>query len=682
MTPIIPHRRLWAALVLSLTLSGAPAVAPAVAQSPPADGEPSVQTTVLPGTGRPPATPVAPLTPARRGDVTVNLQAVDVASAARLVLTDILGLSYTLSPQAKGFVTLRTVTPVRKADLLVMFEDALRSANLGLNRRTSGVYAIEPLSDSRSQAEVITEDQAGYGNETLTLQFVNADQMKRLFDPVIPGAITSADSASNSLVVSGTSRQRKAVRDLVAQFDVNWLRGMSFALYVPQRTDARLIAPELEKLINSPEAPTAGLVRLIAMERLNGILAISAQPQYLEDVRRWVEVLDRAGESAERRLFVYRVQNGRSSDLSATLIRAFGGAAPVGAATGLSASGSTAGQANPEGGALPPAAQSMSSQSMSSQSAGRSGSAQLSLGGESGPVTITSDDQNNAVIVFSAPREFSVIEEALRKLDVPPVQVLIEAAITEVSLNDNLRYGVQWQLGSGGDRVSLTEGKTASATRVFPGFSYLFTNGADIKATLNALNEVTDINVVSAPKLMVLNNQTAVLQVGDEVPVVTASAVSTQTPDAPIVNSVEYRETGVILKVTPRVNGSGSVLLDISQEVSDVAETGTSTINSPTIQQRKIATTVVAQDGQTIALGGLIRDVKTRGKDGVPLLSQIPVVGALFGNHTNSVRRTELLVLLTLRVVRSPVDAEAITAELQAKIQSAAPPVWPRRPSQ
>jgi general secretion pathway protein D len=287
MTPFILHRRLWLTAALSMTL----AVAPAVAQAPPVEQEPSVQTTVLPGTGRPSATPVAPLTPARRGDVTVNLQAVDVASAAKLVLTDILGVPYTLSPQAKGFVTLRTATPVRRADLLVMFEDSLRSANLGLNRLSNGVYAIEPLSDARSQAEVITEDQAGYGNETLTLQFVNADQMKRLFDPVIPGAITSADAASNSLIVSGTSRQRKAVRDLVAQFDVNWLRGMSFALYVPQRTDARLIAPELEKLINGPEAPTAGLVRLISMERLNGILAISAQPQYLEDVRRWVEVL-------------------------------------------------------------------------------------------------------------------------------------------------------------------------------------------------------------------------------------------------------------------------------------------------------------------------------------------------------------------------------------------------------
>jgi general secretion pathway protein D len=657
-------------LSLLTVLIAALASAPAMAQDP-ARPDSAVSTTVVPGAqpaGRPPA---APVTTDRRGDVSLNLQGVDVATAARLVMTDLLGLTYTLSPQAKGSVTLKTAAPVRRTDVLVLFEDALRSANLGLNRRATGVYAIEPLSDSRSQAEVITEDQAGFGNEAIVLKFVNADQMKRLFDPIIPGAITQADAASNSLIVSGTSRQRRAVRDLVQQFDVNWLRGMSFALYVPQRTDARLIAPELERLINSPEAPTAGLVRLIAMERLNGILAISAQPQYLEDVRRWVEVLDREGASTERRLFVYRVQNGRSSDLSATLIRAFGGAPGQSAAPGPAL-----GQDPLQSPALgAPAAPAGNTQAIAGAAPASAGGGQLNLGGLSGPVTITSDDQNNAVIVFGAPREYSIIEEALRRLDIAPVQVLIEAAITEVSLNDNLRYGVQWRLGSGGDRASLTEGSSSDPGRIFPGFSYLFTNGTDIKATLNALAEVTNINVVSAPKLMVLNNQTAVLQVGDEVPIVTASAVSTQTTDAPIVNSVEYRETGVILKVTPRVNGSGSVLLDISQEVSDVSETGSSTINSPTIQQRKIATTIVAQDGQTIALGGLIRNVTTKGKDGLPVLSQIPVLGALFGNHDNDVKRTELLVLLTLRVVRTPVDAEAITAELKAKIGAAEPPL-------
>ena len=439
------------------------------------------------------------------------------------------------------------------------------------------------------------------------------------------------------------------------------------------------------------------------MERLNGILAISAQPQYLDDVRRWVEVLDREGESAQRRIFVYRVQNGRSSDLAGTLIRAFGGggapqtAVDASGPGGLSTTGSTPTGARPSGSAATQAgdilpgfvdrSSSGSSQSggqfggsapattaQSSMSGALSGTAQLDLGGPAGSPTITSDDVNNAVVVFGTPREYAVVEDALRMLDILPVQVLIEAAITEVALNDNLKYGVQFKLGSGSEQASLSQGSSAKPTRAFPGFSYFYTNGTDITATLNALSELTNINVVSAPKLMVLNNQTAALQVGDQVPIVTASAVSTQQVGAPIVNSVEYRDTGVILKVTPRVNGSGSVLLDISQEVSDVAETGSSKIDSPTIQQRKIATSIVVQDGQTIALGGLIRDTRTNLKTGLPIVSRIPVIGALFGDHETKVRRTELLVLLTPRVVRSAVDAEAITAELRAKIRSIQPP--------
>ncbi|MGZ8370532.1 MAG: type II secretion system secretin GspD [Caulobacteraceae bacterium] len=629
---------------------------------------PEVRATVLPGTMQRPAAVSPPVVTGKRGDISLNMQGVDVNAAAKVVLGDLLGLQYVVTPSVRATVTVRTGAPVRRTEVLALFEDALKTAGLGLVRRAGGVYAIEPLGEARGQAEIISGDQAGYGNETITLQFVNASQLKQLLDPIVPGAIAQADPGSNSLVVSGTSRQRKAVRDLVAQFDVNWLRGMSFALYVPQRTDSRLISPELDKLINSPGAPTAGMVRLISMERLNGILAISAQPQYLEDVRRWIEVLDREGEGAERRLFVYRVQNGRSSDLAATLVRAFGGS--MGAAQGPGGTATTQAATPPVGG-VAPSTPDPSQPQLGAATPAATATAQLGLGGPAGGTVITSDDVNNAVVVFGTPREYAVVEDALRKLDVVPVQVLFEAAITEVSLNDNLRYGVQWQLGSGAspNQGSLTEGVSKIPTRIFPGFSYFYSNGSDIRATLNALSELTDIRVVSAPKLMVLNNQTAALQVGDQVPIVTASAVSTQTPDAPIVNSVEYRDTGVILKVTPRVNGSGSVLLDISQEVSDVAETGSSKIDSPTIQQRKIATSIVAQDGQTIALGGLIRDTRTEIKDGLPILSKIPVIGGLFGSHDNRTKRTELLVLLTPRVVRTPIDAEAVTAELRAKIQ-------------
>ena len=290
------------------------------------------------------------------------------------------------------------------------------------------------------------------------------------------------------------------------------------------------------------------------------------------------------------------------------------------------------------------------------------------------PVRITSDEVNNAVIVFGTPRDYAVVEEALRKLDVAPYQVMIEAAISEVTLNDDLRFGVQWNFQTGSSNFSYSEGTSAAPTRIFPGFSYFLSN-SDINATLNALEARTNVKVVSAPKLLVLNNQTAALQVGDQVPITTASAMSTENATAPIVNSVEYRDTGVILKVTPRVNEGGLVLLDIAQEVSDVntRATSTSPVKSPVISTRRVSTSIAVQDNQVIALGGLFRDSRSFGKNGLPILSRIPVLGALFGTHENAQGRTELIVLLKPHVLRTADDARAVTEELRSKLRTLEP---------
>ena len=289
---------------------------------------------------------------------------------------------------------------------------------------------------------------------------------------------------------------------------------------------------------------------------------------------------------------------------------------------------------------------------------------------------ITADETNNAVVVFASGHDYSIVEDALRKLDVPPLQVMIEAAITEVGLNDQMQYGVQWNFGSGDNKVALSEGTSANPVRNFPGFSYFYAHSNDIRATLNALEQRTTVKVVSAPKLMVLNNQTAALQVGDQVPVLSAqvSQLSNSGGQPITSNSVEYKDTGVILKITPRVNVSGTVLLDVSQEVSDVSPTKTGVSNSPTISTRRIATTVSVQDGQVIALGGLFRNSKSYGKNGIPYLSRIPVVGSLlFGNTDNSEKRTELIILIKPHVLRTPDDLTAITEEMRAKINTLEP---------
>ena len=287
-------------------------------------------------------------------------------------------------------------------------------------------------------------------------------------------------------------------------------------------------------------------------------------------------------------------------------------------------------------------------------------------------ISISADETNNAILVYGTPRDYAVVEEALRKLDILPFQVMIEAAITEVSLTDNLKYGVQWNFQSGNSTATLSEGATSALTQNFPGFSYFY-SGNDISATLNALEKRTNIKVISAPKLLVLNNQTAALQVGDQVPISTQSATNLNSNNGSVINSVEYKDTGVILKVTPRVNASGLVLLDIAQEVSDVATNQTSGIDSPTISTRRISTSIAVQDGQVIALGGLFRNSKTLGKNGLPVVSRIPVLGALFGSHNNVESRTELLIILKPHVLRTLDDGRAVTEELRAKLRTLEP---------
>lgn len=627
--------------------------------------EPQVRSTIVAGESPLPSAPSA--VQGRRqtgGTISLNLPAADVRAVAASV-QQVTGVPIEVDTGVAGQVTLVTPGTVARADVIGLFEAALRVANLALVPTGQGFLV---RTTAAAQAPV-APGTIGYGTEVVTLQFINAEEVRKVLDGALPGVVTSVDAAGNRVTIAGTTGQRSSARDLLKQFDVNWLRNMSFALYVPERTDARLIVPELDKLINASDAPTKGLVRLIAMERLNGILAVTGQRQYLEDVRRWVEVLDRAGESAEKRIFVYRVQNGRARDLARTLNSAFGNGggdagesgnddpfAPAQQSARAPAPSPAGTRAPPASGEAPPAENSSS---------------------ERGTGKITADEVNNAVVVYGTPRDFGMVEEALRKLDVPPVQVMIEAAITEVSLTDTLRYGVQWNWLTGDSNFRVTDGAAAPTGPTQAGFSY-FLSGGSITAALNALEQRTNIKVVSAPKLVTLNNQTAALQVGDQVPISSGSAVSVENPDAPIVNSIEYRDTGVILKVTPRVNAGGLVLLDISQEVSDVntnasAAAGSRTPASPTISTRRISTSVAVQDGQVIALGGMFRDTKSLGKNGIPILSRIPILGGLFGSHNNTQNRTELIVLLKPHVIRTPDDGRAVTEELRAKLRTLEP---------
>lgn len=666
---------------------------PAAAQTVPDDpalSQRTVDATIVEGEQRPPVVAAPPPVLIRGGDIALNFPEADVRVVAEAVLGDLLGMNYTIDPGVSGPVTVVTARPISRASVIPFLEDSLAIGGFALVLE-GGKARIERIGQGAGGG-IAGPGTPGFGTELVELQFVNADQMRALIAPILPNVVSVSDPARNILLLRGTSGQRASARDLLAQFDVNWLRNMSFALIVPKRSDARVIVPELERLINAPDSPTRGLVRIIAMEKVNGILAISRQRQYLDDVNRWIEILDRQGQNNEPRLFVYKVQNSRSRDLARTLNRAFGRGsgtseeavaqqqaafADAGAPDGAAPRGASAQAAYGDGysyGAVtaPPAVASPAA----SAALGESGDQGGSSGSGPGGVQITSDDTNNAILVYGTPRQYAVIEDALRKLDVPPMQVMIEAAITEVSLTDDLRYGLQWNFIEGNENAVLTDSTTGPGlVRDVPGFSFLFGNSGSLTGVLNALEGKTKVNVVSAPKLMVINNQTASLQVGNQVPVLTQNSTATIDPNAPVINAIEYRDTGVILKITPRVNGSGLVLLDISQEVSDVlsARASASGIDSPTISTRKVSTTVAVQDGEVLALGGLIRNVQTRDKAGIPFLSQIPIIGGLFGRQVEATDKIELVILLKPRVIRTVDDARAITEELRQKIRSLEP---------
>lgn len=615
--------------------------------------------------------PRATSIPPRPGDIAFNFPSADVAVVAKSVLGDVLRKGYVIAPGVTAQISFVTPGKVARESVLGLFETALKNAGLALTPVASG-YLIQPVSVAQAR-EPVAPDAVGYGSEIMTLQFINAEELKKLLDSVLPGVVTATDNTRNAITIAGTTGQRQSARELTKQFDVNWLRNMSFALLIPQRTDSRLIVPELEKLINAADSPTRGLVRLIQMERLNGILAISAQRQYLEDVRRWIDILDREGENNEAKLFVYRVQNGRARDLAKTLNAAFGGG-NSNDSNGPTDPLAAQNELNTTQNAPRPVVATTTTSGSTGGTSSRDGATATSTGQPINNFTgrISTDEVNNAVIVFGTPRDFAVVEDAMRKLDVPPTQVLIEAAITEVALTGDLSYGVDWSFIQGNSTFVSGAGTPALPAANTTGFAY-FLRTSDISATLRALESRTNIRVISAPKLLVLNNQTAALQVGNQVPIQTQQQQAVGTGNGNIVNSIEYRDTGVILRVTPRVNASGMVLLDISQEVSSVTSSTTGGIQSPTIATRRIATTVAVQDGQVLGLGGLFSDSKTNGTSGLPLLSRIPILGALFGRATGAQERRELIILIKPQIVRTPDDGRAITEELRAKLRTLEP---------
>lgn len=624
--------------------------------------------------------------------IDVNFVNADVRSVLDAVLGGMLNLNYTVDPKVQGQVTIRTTRPLPRAQALAAIDAVLRSQGYAIISG-NGFYQVVPVAEAAAQAPFqrlsAAEQAAGFSTAIVPVKFVAVPDLDKIVRPLTrPGLIQLADGNRNIFIVSGTAHEIESFTQLIASFDVDWLSGLSFSMFILQAAEPSEIEAELRRALQIDAGPLQGMVEFIPLPRLNALLVAAKRPEFLTTIGTWVERLDHTPADGGRMVHYYDVQNGSAAELAAALNRLMGKggetspsnrsqsnnngrstAHSVGAGTAIIDSSPfgqisggirTAGLNSSNGGAL--------STSPSNPVATSSNEVGVS-DGEGIPelkgVKVVADERRNALLIYATAGQYTMLEQALHRLDAPREQVLIEATIAEVSLSKDLNFGVQWFL----DRGSSTAGYATTATigASYPNFNYTFLT-PNTRVVLSALSSVTNVQVLSAPRLMVLNNETARLQVGDEVPVVVQQATSTLTSDSAVVNSVQYQSTGVILEVTPHINHSGAVVLDVNQEVSSVATTTTSGIDSPTIQQRKISSIVNVQDGETVALGGLISDSSSKSGSGIPYLSEIPIVGKLFGSDTTDHGRTELLVFLRPVIIRTVVQAREMTEALKARM--------------
>jgi general secretion pathway protein D len=660
--------------------------------------------------GAPPAAAVV-RTPA--GEVTLNFVDADLREVVKAILGDTLGANYVMDPQVQGTVTLQTSQPVPGSSLVSVLESIL-AVNNAVLVQSDGIYKIVPSDQGirgsggvRSALPPATQA-PGAQVMAVPLKHVSATEVEKLLAPFAPpGGVLRVDPRRNLVMIGGSRSDVASMLDVIETFDVDWLAGMSFGLFPVRSTSAKTMVEELEKVFgDQTEGPLAGVVRFVPIERLNAVLAISPRSQYIDRAQTWISRLD-VGEGETARLYVYYCENSRAEDLAAVLGQVFGQQPAAGQVRpvaqvapgleGVTLQGRPGGPAEGGGPSLGTSRGPSPNLPQMGGAAAQGGGGPIPGGGEAvqigagtEAVKIIADKVKNALVIQAKPSDYRTVESALRKLDIVPMQVLIEATIFEVTLNDALRYGVEWFFRFGGSskvvlsdtgvaRVDPTSTSVLSGAvnTIFPGFSYVVSPTQDsVKAVINALDAVSDVNVISSPQVFVLDNQTATLIVGDQVPITTRSAVSVISPDAPTVNSIEYRDTGVILEVTPRVNAGGLVTMEISQEVSNVSAATANTQSqqdSPTINQRKVESTVSVQGGETVALGGLITDRRENAARGLPFLSRLPVIGWLFGTKADNAARTELLVLITPRVVGSTEQARQVTQELRSRLRTIAP---------
>jgi general secretion pathway protein D len=685
--------------------------------------------------------------PAAEGQITLNFESMPIQAAVQQILGGLLQENYTIAPSVTGNVTFSTARPITAEQAMPILEMLLAWTNNTLIRK-EGRYEVVPIKDAI--AGNLTPRIApprlaqGYEVRAFPLRYISATEMQKLLKPYAKAdAVVSADNARAMIVMAGTASELENYQRTIEVFDVDWLKGMSVGVYSLRNMDITKIMPELDKIFGTTgESPLAGMFRFVPMETTNSVVVITPQRSYLEQAEQWLYRLDMGVGENGTQLYVYDVKNAKATDLSDHLnaiftgrsggtggsnagnvapglrpvtIGALGGASGgVGGVGGMNSSNSRLGSSNygNQGRTGTTTGTTATGAAGSNVSTTGTGAAVPGAAGKTEiDIRITPIEENNQLLIMATPGEWDSILAAIKRLDIPQLQVQLEVKILEITLTGNLQFGLQWYLAGligtgsgsaqangnylppfGGNLQDRHRAELGGTGNVGPtnngGFFYSFLN-KNFEVAINALQTNGQARTLSAPSMVVMNNQEAQINVGTQIPVVqtyynglntvaptttttgtTGNALGTSAYGG-TTGSVQYLNTGVVLDVKPRVNPGGLVYLEVQQEVSnpEAAPAGT----NPPIDQRQLSTQVAVQSGRTVLLGGLIRDIGTVSDTGIPLLSSIPVIGRLFGNTTHTTTRTELIVLITPQVINNADDADRVTAEYQTRFKSLAP---------
>lgn len=707
-------------LLLSVFLLTAITAAPGKGQEAPVPTQPTEQAPPqavapsAPQVAPPPRPPerrtVPPPTAARSADmVSLNFNRADLVEVIH-VLAQHLKLTYTIDPEVKGTVTIYSAEPLRKDDLLPIFHQVLRMNN-AVAVKTGELYRIATIKEGKGLARPVGQGKEdSFALEIMPVRFFSVGEMKKLLTPfVTPGGEVLDYPRGNFLIIMDLPSNIQRLMEIRDLIDVNVFAGTRMEIYQPKVASAEELAAEMTKIMQayaSSAAQAEGFAaQFLAVPRVNQLLVISHSEAAWTYVKRWLERMDTVGEGPGRRIFIYPVENGKATDLADILNQVLGqpsaprretartlqelhrGTTPQPGAPrpGLPPLGSTPSQ-TPQGQGQPFGAYAVAPLPGQPPTVAAPPPAAQPGAKPQEQLRIVPDPATNSLIVYGTAQEFQNIKNILRDLDIIPRQVLLDVLVAEVTLSDDLRFGVEYEIKrraeSVGDVGNVPAASvplpvaglfgTLSATQVGQGLTAVLANGRHFREIINALMNDSRVKILSSPSVLATDNRPARIQVGSEEPIPTGT-VQSPVSGGTITSSttIQYRNTGRILTIIPQVNSQGLVHLQIKAEVSQRGtEVRVGQDNFPSFDTRDAETTAVVQDGETLAIGGIISERKNRSRIGIPYLMDIPVLGRFFGTTTDEVDRTELIMLITPRVIRNLQEARSVTDEFKEKLST------------